>query len=57
MFHIYCPAHRAPVLLGFSQIRAVTNVEGLIVIDFECDDGERLRHYTGRRFEASPVQV
>jgi len=53
VFQIYCPAHRTRVLLGFSRIRAVTNVAGLIVIDLECDDGEQLRYYSGRRFHRS----
>jgi hypothetical protein len=50
MFRVYCPAHDTQVFLGFSRIRAVTNLDGLIVIDLECDDGEQLRHYSGRRF-------
>jgi hypothetical protein len=31
----------------------VTNVEGLIVIEFECQDGERLHYYSGRRYHQS----
>jgi hypothetical protein len=53
VFNVYCPTHRAQVLLGLSRIRALTNVNGLIVIDLECDDGEQLRHYTGRRYRES----
>jgi hypothetical protein len=41
------------VLLGFSRIRTVINVEGLIVIEFECHDGERLHYYSGRRYHQS----
>jgi hypothetical protein len=53
VFQIYCPAHGANVLLGLSRIQSVTNIDGLIVMELECDDGERLRHYSGRRFHES----
>jgi len=50
MLNAYCPAHGTEVLLGFSRIRGMANVDGLIIIDLECYDGQRVHHYTGRRF-------
>jgi hypothetical protein len=50
MFAVHCPRHRSEVLLGPSRVRSVANLDGLIVIELECHDGERVRHYTGRRF-------
>jgi hypothetical protein len=56
MFEIYCPVHDADVLLGVGAIRQLTHIDGLIVVELECDDGERLRHYTGRRFHESQTR-
>jgi hypothetical protein len=50
MFKVYCASHGSDVLLGFSRINNMANIDGLIVIELECYDGERVRHYTGRRF-------
>jgi len=50
MFAVYCPTHQAEVVLGPSLVRRVTNVDGLIAIELECSEGERVFYYTGRRF-------
>ena len=49
MFLVHCPAHGADVLLGVSRICGLVNVRGLIVVELECYDGERIRHLTGKR--------
>jgi hypothetical protein len=50
MFTAYCPTHRSNVLLGFQRIRGLANLDGLIVVELECVDGERLLVPTGKRF-------
>jgi hypothetical protein len=49
MFSAYCPRHRSNVLLSEGQIRGLSNLDGSIVVDVECYDGERIRVVTGRR--------
>ena len=49
MFTAYCPRHRSNVLLSNSQIRGLSNVDGGIRVELECDDGERITVVTGRR--------
>ncbi len=53
MFAAYCPKEGSRVLLGLSRIRGVTNDDGMIVVELECYDGERVRHYTGKRLHES----
>ena len=48
MFAAYCPRHRSNVLLSNNQIRSLSNVEGSILVELECDDGERITLVTGR---------
>ena len=55
MFLVHCPGHRTDVLLGLRRVRGVVNVRGLIVVELECHDGERILHVTGRRAHGGDV--
>lgn len=55
MFAAHCPRHGSRVLLSERQIRALHTTDGGIVIEAECDDGERIFVVTGRRAAADPV--
>ena len=57
MFLVHCPAHGGDVLLGVSRICGLVNVRGLIVVELECYDGERIRHLTGRRAHESSLRL
>ena len=48
MFAAYCPRHGKTVLLGLSDIVAVTNTDDDIVVEWECFCGERGHTHTGR---------
>jgi hypothetical protein len=53
MFAAYCPKDGSRVLLGLSRIRGVTNHDGVIDVELECYDGERIHYYTGKRLHES----
>ena len=56
MFAAYCPRHRSNVLFTERRIRRLDNVDGAILMEVECYDGERIKIVTGRRRRpASPV--
>lgn len=43
MFVVFCPLHDCQVLLGPSRIRNLENLApGLVRLEFECHDGQRL---------------
>jgi len=48
MFAVHCPRHGSEVLLDQRRIRGLTNLEGAIVVELECYDGERILLVTGR---------
>jgi len=48
MFAVYCPRHGTEVLLDERRIRGLTNVEGAILVELECYDGELILLVTGR---------
>jgi hypothetical protein len=48
MFDVYCPTHRATVLLPVSRIRAMHNTDRGIVVEMECYDGTAVAFVTGR---------
>ncbi|MGH4013108.1 MAG: hypothetical protein ACRDSL_04095 [Pseudonocardiaceae bacterium] len=52
MFAVHCPRHGSRVLLSERQIRALHTTDAGIVIEAECDDGERVFVVTGRRAPA-----
>jgi hypothetical protein len=48
MFVAFCPLHGCDVLLSISCIRDVANLApGVIAVELECYDGERLVVLTG----------
>ena len=47
MFAAYCPQHGKTVLLGLSDIVAVSNTDDDIVVEWECFCGERGHTHTG----------
>ena len=49
MFAVYCPRHRARVLLGHGAIQSVTNTAGGVVVQWECHCGAVGTMRTGRR--------
>ena len=50
MFAAFCPEHGCDVLLGLSRIRVVTNLDtGVLAVELECYDGQRLVVLTGSR--------
>jgi hypothetical protein len=49
MFDIYCPRHRARVLLGSRSIESVVNTDDGIVVHWRCRCGEHGAFVTGRR--------
>ena len=49
MFAPYCPVHGCKVLLTAKEVRSVANLApGVIAVELECYDGERLFLLTGR---------
>lgn len=49
MFTVFCPRHRARVLLSERRIVAVHNTPDGIVVEAECHDGARVLTVTGAR--------
>ena len=49
MFAAYCPRHHSKILFSESEIRRLTNVDGSILVEVQCFDGERIVLHTGRR--------
>jgi hypothetical protein len=41
MFDVYCPRHRARVLLGSRSIETFTNTSSGVVLHWRCRCGER----------------
>ncbi|PZS33572.1 MAG: hypothetical protein DLM59_06375 [Pseudonocardiales bacterium] len=48
MFSAYCPRHGSEVLFGERRIRRLQNIDGVILVEVECYDGERITIVTGR---------
>jgi len=49
MFAAYCPRHRSKILFSESEIRHLYNLDGSIIVEVTCFDGERIVLRTGRR--------
>jgi len=53
VFTAYCPDHGCHVLLGFSQLRQLTNLRpGVIALELECHEGHPLLILTGQAVTA-----
>jgi len=54
MFLVFCPVHDREVLLGMNRVRNLANVaEGVIALELECHDGQRIALLTGQRLGSS----
>lgn len=50
MIAAYCPRHRSDVLLSLSRVRSLTHLDtGVLALELECSDGQRLVVLTGNR--------
>ena len=55
MFDIYCPRHRARVLLGSRSIESIENTPGGIAVHWRCRCGETGTLTTGRAPRREPI--
>lgn len=57
MFDPYCPVHGGRVLLTTDRLRGLSNLaEGVIALELECYDGERLLLLTGSQIDAEAIR-
>jgi len=54
VFVVFCPLHDCEVLLSLSRVRHLANLApGVLALELECYDGQRLALLTGKQVETA----